>query len=189
MFGLHWHSVCAAAFSVGILLGAAPARAADDGANLPPPVADALAKARRDLQGGNLPPPVAEMIVQAREDCPAGFKDEGAVQSVSLTGDGRPSYILDPHRLACAGSPHLFSGDGPSSIELFVTLPSGQVVHTGGVVALAYSVQPSADGGAPILAFETHGVADRAGTISAYRWDGKNFSLLRQQSMAMPPND
>jgi hypothetical protein len=135
----------------------------------------------------NLPTPVVDMLEKAKDDCPAGFKDDGAVQQTSLTGDGKPSYIMDPHKLACAGSPHLFSGDGPSSIELFVTLPSGKVVHTGGVVALAYTIQPAPDGGAPIVAFETHADGERAGTISSYRWDGQNFNMLRRQSMDIPP--
>jgi hypothetical protein len=175
----------AAILAVGAAL---PALAAADDAVLPPAVASALAKTRAELHDtSDLPAPVVDMLSKARDDCPAGFKDDGAVQQTSLTGDGKPSYIMDPHKLACAGSPHLFSGDGPSSIELFVTLPSGQVVHTGGVVALAYTIQPGPDGGAPIIAFETHADGERAGTISFYRWDGQNFNMLRRQSMDIPP--
>jgi hypothetical protein len=136
-----------------------------------------------------LPGPVADWLVQAKEDCPAGFQSQDAVQSVSLTGDGRPSFIANPHRLTCAGEPHLYGGDGPASIELFVTLPSGEVVHTGGVLALGYQIQDAPGGGAPIIAFTTHESAVPTGSIDDYRWDGRNFALLNRQSMAQPPVD
>src|SRR5271167_2807245 len=74
----------------------------------------------------NYPAPVANWLAQAKQDCPAGFQANNPIQTLSLTGDDRPGFIADPHRLACAGEPHLFSGDGPASIELFVTLPSGE---------------------------------------------------------------
>ena len=51
-------------------------------------------------------------------------------------------WVQDPatpdHDADGQGGQHsfMFVGDGPSSIELFVTLPSGEVVHTGGVLAL-----------------------------------------------------
>ena len=135
----------------------------------------------------NLPQPVAAWLAQAKQDCPQGFENRNAVESVDLTGDGRPGYIANPHNLVCAGEPHLFSGDGPASIELFVTLPSGEVVHTGGVRALGYRVMPSPQGGAPTLAFQTHEENERAGSVDSYRWDGRNFELLNKSSMAAPP--
>ena len=142
------------------------------------------------MRDANLPGPVADWLAQAKQDCPAGFEArDGAVQTVELTGDGRSGYIIDPHHLVCAGSPHLFIGDGPASIELFVTLPSGEVVHTGAVRALDYRIEPSTQGGPPILAFETHEESERAGSVDKYRWDGKNFALLTKSSMAAPPVD
>src|ERR1700759_2971089 len=75
----------------------------------------------------NYPGPVARWLEQAQSDCKQGFAAHDPIQTLSLTGDGRPGYIADPHRLTCAGEPHLFIGDGPASIELFVTLPSGEV--------------------------------------------------------------
>jgi hypothetical protein len=135
----------------------------------------------------NLPQPVADWLKQAKDDCPAGFQAQNAIESVSLTGDGRPGFIANPHRLSCAGEPHLYGGDGPASIELFVTLPSGAVVHTGGVLALGYRIEDAPGGGAPIVAFTTHESSERAGSIDDYRWDGRNFALLNRQSMAQPP--
>jgi hypothetical protein len=135
----------------------------------------------------NYPAPVAKWLAQAKQDCPAGFQANNPIQTLSLTGDGQPGFIADPHRLVCAGEPHLFSGDGPASIELFVTLPSGETVHTGGVRALTYQVAQSPQGGAPTLTFETHDPAERAGSVDAYRWDGRNFALLNKTSMAYPP--
>jgi hypothetical protein len=135
----------------------------------------------------NLPGPVAAWIAQAKQDCPAGFQMHDPVQTVSLTGDGKPGYIADPHRLSCAGEPHVFSGDGPASIELFVTLPSGDVVHTGGVLALSYQVENAPNGGPPILAFTTHASGSATGSIEEYRWDGRNFTMLNRHSMAEPP--
>ncbi len=134
------------------------------------------------------PTPVADWLDQAKRDCPAGFQDRGAVDVQSLTGDGQPGYIADPHKLTCAGSPHLYGADGPASIELFVTRPSGQVVHAAGILALGYKVVTPA-GGPPVLAFETHNAADRAGSIDSYRWDGSGFTLINQSSMAEPPAD
>lgn len=140
-------------------------------------------------QDDNLPPAVTHWLDQARADCPSGFQAKGAVELADLTGDGRPGYIVNSHRLACAGSPHLFGGDGPASIELFATLPSGELVHTGGVLALGYRIEPSPDGGAPLLVFQTHDANERAGSIDRYRWDGKNFAMLRRNSLAAPPVD
>ncbi len=138
--------------------------------------------------GVDLPGPVADWLSKARQDCPSGFRArEDVIRSYSLTGDGRLGYVADPHRLSCAGEPHLFVGDGPASIELFVTLPSGEVVHTGGVVALGYQVMPTPQGGPPVIAFQTHGAGDATGAIEDYRWDGQNFALLNRQSMALPP--
>jgi hypothetical protein len=137
----------------------------------------------------NFPQPVAAWLTQAQHDCPAGFQAQNPIQSVDLTGTGQPGYIADPHRLVCAGEPHLFSGDGPASIELFVTLPSGQVVHTGGIRALTYQVMPSPQGGPPTLAFQTHEASERTGSVDTYRWDGHNFALLNKSSMARPPVD
>ena len=133
-----------------------------------------------------LPQLVVDWIAQAKSDCPGGFADHGAVKQVDLTGDGRPGYIADPHALSCAGSPHLFGGSAPASIELFVTAPAGNVVHTGGVLALGYHIQPSA-GGPPEIVFETHNLQDDAGSFEAYRWDGHNFAMLSHTSMAIPP--
>jgi hypothetical protein len=133
------------------------------------------------------PAPVAHWLDQARQDCPTGFAAHDPIQSLSLTGDGKPGFIADPHRLTCAGEPHLFVGDGPASIELFVTLPSGEVVHTGGVRALSYQVMESPQGGPPTLSFQTHDAGDRAGSVDAYRWDGRSFTLLNRSSMAYPP--
>jgi hypothetical protein len=135
----------------------------------------------------NLPKPVADWLTQARDDCPAGFQVQDAIQTLSLTGDGRPGFIANPHRLSCAGEPHLYGGDGPASIELFVTLPSGEVVHTGGVLALGYQIQDAPGGGAPVIAFLTHNSDAATGSIDDYRWDGRNFALLNKQSMAEPP--
>ncbi|MDB5395999.1 MAG: hypothetical protein JWM91_3505 [Rhodospirillales bacterium] len=151
---------------------------------LPATVADA--KERQPAEA-SFPQPVAAWLAQARQDCPAGFQNHNAVESIDLTGDGRPGYIANPHNLVCAGEPHLFSGDGPASIELFVTLPSGEVVHTGGVRALGYQVMPSPQGGAPTLAFQTHEENERAGSLDTYRWDGHNFAMLNRNSMAAPP--
>jgi hypothetical protein len=141
------------------------------------------------IQGDDLPGPVNDYLAQAHQDCPVGFEAKGAVEQVDLTGDGRPGYIINPHRMACAGSPHLFGGDGPASIELFVTLPSGELVHTGSVLALGYRIEPGPQGGPPTIAFQTHDEADRAGSIDHYRWDGRNFALLDRRSMAAPPVD
>jgi len=133
------------------------------------------------------PGPVAHWLEQARQDCPAGFAAHDPIQTLSLTGDGRPGFIADPHRLTCAGEPHLFIGDGPASIELFVTLPSGEVVHTGGVRALSYQVVQSPQGGPPTLNFQTHDVGQPAGSVDSYRWDGRNFAVMNRSSMAYPP--
>jgi hypothetical protein len=141
------------------------------------------------VQDANLPPKIVDYLAQARQDCPAGFQARGAVEEADLTGQGRPAYIVNPHRMVCAGSPHLFGGDGPASIELFVTLPSGELVHTGGVLALGYRIDPSPQGGAPIIAFQTHDTGERAGSVDRYRWDGRNFALLERHSMAVPPVD
>jgi len=137
----------------------------------------------------DLPAPVADWMAKAQRDCPSGFADKGAVQTADLTGDGRPGYIIDPHRLVCAGEPHLFVGDGPASIELFVTLPTGEVVHTGGVLSLAYQVAPSGEGGPPVLSFQTHDPKSPTGSVDSYRWDGQNFALIGQRSMALPPGE
>ncbi len=137
----------------------------------------------------NLPQPVAAWLTQAQRDCPAGFQAQNPIQSVDSDRHRAAGYIADPHRLVCASEPHLFSGDGPASIELFVTLPSGEVVHTGGVRALAYQVMPSPQGGPPTLAFQTHESAERTGSVDNYRWDGHNFALLNKNSMARPPVD
>jgi hypothetical protein len=147
----------------------------------------AVANAATGTVADNYPAPVAQWLQQAQQDCPAGFQAHNPIQSVSLTGDGRPGYIADPHRLTCAGEPHLFIGDGPSSIELFVTLPTGEVVHTGGVLALSYQVMQSPQGGAPTLVFQTHGASERTGSMDSYRWDGRNFAVLEQRSLAVPP--
>ena len=146
-----------------------------------------LAPAKQPTADASLPQPVAAWLDKARQDCPNGFQNRNAVEAVDLTGDGRPGYIANPHSLVCAGEPHLFSGDGPASIELFVTLPSGEVVHTGGVRALGYQVMPGPQGGAPTLAFQTHEENERAGSVDSYRWDGHNFELLNKSSMATPP--
>ncbi len=135
----------------------------------------------------NLPQPVAAWLTQAQHDCPQGFENRNAVESADLTGDGRPGFIADPHKLVCAGEPHLFQGDGPASIELFVTLPTGEVVHTGGVRALGYQVMPGPQGTPPTLAFQTHEDGQRAGSVDSYRWDGRNFTLLNKSAMAYPP--
>src|SRR6201996_1864134 len=133
------------------------------------------------------PGPVAHWLEQAKSDCPAGFAAHDPIQTLSLTGDGRPSFIADPPRLTCAGEPHIFIGDGPASIELFVTLPSGEVVHTGGVRALGYQVVQSPQGGAPTLNFQTHDAGAPAGSVDSYRWDGRNFTVMNRASMAYPP--
>jgi hypothetical protein len=136
-----------------------------------------------------LPPPVAAWLDQARQDCPAGFQAKDEVEEADLTGAGRPGYIANPHGLTCAGEPHLYGGDGPASIELFVTLPSGEVVHAGAVLALGYQIQPSGDGGPPVIAFQTHEDGDRSGSVDEYRWDGRVFALQNRNSMAAPPMD
>jgi len=141
------------------------------------------------MQDARLPPTVMNWLAQAKQDCPSGFSAKDAVEEADLTGDGRPGYIIDPHHLVCAGSPHLFVGDGPASIELFVTLPSGEIVHTGAVLALAYQLQQASKGVPPVIAFQTHEAAERAGSIDRYRWDGTNFALLNKNSMAAPPVD
>ena len=133
------------------------------------------------------PPPVTEWLEHARQDCPAGFAAQNPIQTVDLTGDGRPGYIADPHRLTCAGEPHLFIGDGPASIELFVTLPSGEVVNTGGVVAFGYRVIPSPQGTPPTLSFQTQGSGGLPGNVDDYRWDGSNFTVLNRSAMEAPP--
>lgn len=133
-----------------------------------------------------LPQPVANWLAQAKSDCPGGFADHGAVKQADLTGDGRPAYIADPHALTCAGSPHMFGGSAPASIELFVTAPSGDVVHTGGVLALGYHID-SSPAGAPTIIFDTHDERDEAGSLDAYRWDGHNFQLISHKSMVAPP--
>ena len=51
----------------------------------------------------NYPAPVANWLAQAKQDCPAGFQANNPIQTLSLTGDGRPGFIADPHRLVCAG--------------------------------------------------------------------------------------
>jgi hypothetical protein len=150
-------------------------------------LAGSFAFARETPVETNYPGPVAHWLQQAQQDCPAGFQAHDPIQTLNLTGDGRPGFIADPHRLTCAGEPHLFIGDGPASIELFVTLPSGEVVHTGGVRALNYQVMQSPQGGAPTLTFETHDPSERAGSVDSYRWDGRNFALLNRNSMAYPP--
>jgi hypothetical protein len=156
--------------------GLAPGACAESGPAVPGP-------ARADL-----PPPVAGWLAQAQQDCPAGFHDGGAIVTAPLTGDGKPGYIADPHKLTCAGEPHLYGAGGPASIELFVTLPDGQVVHSSGVLALGYQIVEG-EGGAPVIAFQTHNLADRAGSIDSYRWDGQGFTLISQRSMALPPED
>ena len=133
-----------------------------------------------------LPQPVTNWLAQAKSDCPGGFADHGAVKEADLTGDGRPSYIADPHALSCAGSPHMFGGNAPASIELFVTNPAGGVVHTGGVLALGYRIDPSPSG-PPAIVFDTHNKEDEAGSFDIYRWDGHNFQMIRHSSMAAPP--
>ena len=135
----------------------------------------------------NYPGPVAHWLEQAQSDCKQGFAAHDPIQTLSLTGDGRPGYIADPHRLTCAGEPHLFVGDGPASIELFVTLPSGEVVHTGGVRALSYQVVPGPQGSAPTLTFDTHDPDRATGSVDSYRWDGRNFTVVNRASMAYPP--
>ena len=50
-----------------------------------------------------------------------------------------------------------------------------------------FLVAQSPQGGAPTLTFETHDPAERAGSVDAYRWDGRNFALLNKSSMAYPP--
>jgi hypothetical protein len=150
-------------------------------------LAATFAVAREAPAQMSYPGPVAHWLDQARQDCPAGFQSHDPIQTLSLTGDGRPGYIADPHRLTCAGEPHLFIGDGPASIELFVTLPSGEVVHTGGVRALSYQVMPSPQGGPPTLTFDTHDPDRATGSVDSYRWDGRNFALLNRSSMAYPP--
>jgi hypothetical protein len=150
-------------------------------------LAATFASAREAPAQMSYPGPVARWLDQARQDCPAGFQSHDPIQTLSLTGDGRPGYIADPHRLTCAGEPHLFIGDGPASIELFVTLPSGEVVHTGGVRALSYQVVPSPQGGPPTLNFDTHDPSQATGSVDSYRWDGRNFALLNRSSMAYPP--
>jgi hypothetical protein len=133
------------------------------------------------------PIPVTHWLDQAKQDCPKGFAAHDPIQTLSLTGDGRPSFIADPHKLTCAGEPHLFVGDGPASIELFVTLPSGEVVHTGGVRALSYEVVQNPQGGAPTLNFQTHEAGAPTGSVDSYRWDGRNFTVMNRASMAYPP--
>jgi len=137
-------------------------------------------------EASSFPQPVADWIQQARTDCPGGFADRGAVHEADLTGDGRTGYLADPHLLSCAGSPHLFGGTGPASIELFVTAPSGAVVHTGGVLALGYHIEP-APSGPPTIVFDTHDIKDETGSFDAYRWDGHNFAMVDHKSMAAPP--
>ena len=138
------------------------------------------------IASAELPQPVADWLAQARTDCPGGFADHGAVREVDLTGEGRPGYVADPHALSCAGSPHMFGGSAPASIELFVTAPSGNVVHTGAVLALGYRVE-STSGGPPTIVFDTHDTKDEAGSFDAYRWDGHNFQMIQHSSMAAPP--
>jgi hypothetical protein len=140
-------------------------------------------------QAPSLPPAVAAWLDQARQDCPAGFQAKDEVEEADLTGTGRPGYIANPHGLTCAGEPHLYGGDGPASIELFVTTPSGEVVHVAGVLALGYQIEPSTDGGPPIIAFQTHEDGDPSGSVDNYRWDGRAFQLLSRNSMAVPPVD
>src|ERR1700730_10740091 len=78
---------------------------------------------------GAYPGPVAAWLAKAQQDCPGGYAmHDGAVQSLDLTGTGAPGWVIDPHHLSCAQEPHIFQGDGPASIELFVTLPGGEVV-------------------------------------------------------------
>jgi hypothetical protein len=137
----------------------------------------------------DLPGPVTDWIAKLRQDCPKGFSDAGAVEKISLTGDGKPGYAIDPHKFACDASPGLYGGLGPASIELFVTLPSGQVVHAGGIVALGYKVIAYPDGGAPVIAFDTHDVKERAGSIDRYRWDGHSFAVMDRRSLALPPDE
>ncbi|HLG86184.1 MAG TPA: hypothetical protein VKZ79_03200 [Alphaproteobacteria bacterium] len=145
-----------------------------------------LFASRSAVASAELPQPVADWLAQAKSDCPGGFADHGAVKEVDLTGDGRPAYVADPHALSCAGSPHMFGGSAPASIELFVTGPSGNVVHTGGVLALGYRIDPT-PGGPPTIIFDTHDTKDEAGSFDAYRWDGHNFQMIHHTSMAAPP--
>jgi hypothetical protein len=147
----------------------------------------ALARAPADDRG-SLPPPVAEYLAQAERDCPAGFRAGHAVQTVDLTGEGQPGYVIDPHKMSCAGSPHLFGGTGPASIELFVTLPSGKVAHRGGVLALSYTVDPAPAGGPPVLEFVTHNTAG-PGSIDSYRWAGHEFNLINHRPDAGAASD
>jgi hypothetical protein len=135
------------------------------------------------------PPAVAEYVDQARRDCPAGFQAGQAVETADLTGSGQPGYIVDPHKMSCAGSPHLFGGSGPASIELFALNGAGQVAHKTGVLALAYKIVPAEAGGAPVIAFTTHNTTDAAGSIDSYRWNGTDFGLISHRSMAGPPED
>jgi hypothetical protein len=145
--------------------------------------------AQGSKNAADLPGPVADWIAKARQDCPKGFSDAGAVEKIPLTGDGRAGYAIDPHKFACDAAPGLYGGLGPASIELFVTLPSGQVVHAGGVVALGFKVTPYPDGGAPVIAFDTHEVKERAGSVDRYRWDGSRFAIMDRRSLALPPDE
>ncbi len=155
-----------------------------------PLLAAVPADAAAPAPAASYPQPVADWLDKARQDCPGGFASQpGVVRSFDLTGTGAPSYVIDPHFLSCAQEPHLYVGDGPASIELFVTLPSGRVVHTGGVVAMGYRVVPNTGGGAPVIAFDSHDANERAGSVDSYRWDGQNFALLTKSSMAVPPLD
>lgn len=150
-------------------------------------VAAAISFAPKAPADTSYPGPVAHWLEQAKQDCKQGFSAHDPIQTLSLTGDGKPSFIADPHRLTCAGEPHLFVGDGPASIELFVTLPSGEVVHTGGVRALGYQVVESPQGGAPTVNFQTHDNGAPTGSVDSYRWDGRNFTVMNRASMAYPP--
>jgi hypothetical protein len=133
------------------------------------------------------PPAVQQWLDQARSDCRAGFAAHNPIQTVdNLGGGGRPGYIADPHRLTCAGEPHLFIGDGPASIELFVTLRSGEVVHTGGVLAFGYQVSNSGRGPATV-SFRTQGTGGAPDTVDDYRWNGNNFTILNRSASAAPP--
>ncbi len=148
--------------------------------------ASTIADAAND---GNFPPAVANWLDEARRSCPVGFEAKGAVEQADLTGEGRPAFIANPHRLSCAGSPHVFGGDGAAPIELFVTLRSGETVHAGSVLAIGYKIRPSPNGGAPVIEFQTHDPDERAGSFDRYRWDGRSFSMQGRNSMAAPPVD
>ena len=41
----------------------------------------------------NYPAPVAHWLQQAQQDCPGGFQANNPIETLSLTGDGRPGFI------------------------------------------------------------------------------------------------